>query len=351
MNVEEIMKLKESDVLSITAGQLAELIEGIRAEHVNEDVERWETALEKQYNDYIKSLSSDEEGKKMEYPNQVASIVRTNKTLGVDAFLSVPDTKNGQSPLELHAGYSRFVLTLIDSSSGKAKFIHANIHPDQIELIKKKTELATEKIFAKKNGWEKEETSLSPAYTVMMTSKEIAKKTPAQLLNESAANKAKLEAAKAWLTSNLARYPKNKEQIDAIDDAIKLFDEGKLQNIQTASKVFDIYREDIKIPNSKKLYANHGNKTLVYSISIVCQPDQNYPFAINIMNTYAPAIKGKMGIQADLQKQQDKEEFSILLSEDEWNKVINKMSKNVTLFEQENYKDMLAIVKDHSYYK
>ena len=92
MNVEEIMKLKESDVLSITAGQLAELIEGVRAEHVNEDVERWETALEKQYNDYIKSLSSDEEGKKMEYPNQVASIVRTNKTLGVDAFLSVPDT-------------------------------------------------------------------------------------------------------------------------------------------------------------------------------------------------------------------------------------------------------------------
>lgn len=341
MTVEELEKLKESDVLSITAGELAELIASVREENI-----------QKQYKEYIESLIDNDKDHEIEYPNQISSVVRSKKTLGIDAFLAIPDTKNGQSPLELHAGYSRFVMTIIDATSGSAQFVHANIHPDEIELIKEKTKLATEKMFMRKNSWEAtSEETLSPAYTVAMTSKEIAKKTPAELLNEDPANRAKLEAARAWLESNLSRYPNNQTQIDAIDDAIALFDTGLLKSVKSESKIIDIYREDIKIPNSKKLDPKHHNKTFVYSISIVCQLGQDYPFAVNIMNCYATPKKTSMGIVAEMSSAEATNKFSILLTEKEWNKVITKMEKNVTLFEQMNYKDLYNVAKSKSFFK
>ena len=341
MTVEQLEKLKESDVLSITAGELAELIAGVREE-----------SIKNQYQEYINSLISEDAEKKIEYPNQISSVVRSKKTLGVDAFLAIPDTKNGQSPLELHAGYSRFVMTIIDATSGSAQFVHANIHPDEIDLMKKKTEMAIEKMFSRKNGWETTDSeTLSPAYTVLMTSKEIAKKTPAELLNEDPANRTKLEAARAWLESNLSRYPNNKIQIEAIDDAIGLLNSGTLREVKSEAKVIDIYREDIKIPNSKKLDPKHHNKTFVYSISIVCQPGQDYPFAINIMNCYATPKKTSMGVIAEMSSAEATNKFSILLTEKEWNKVITKMEKNVTLFEQSNYKDLYNVAKSKSFFK
>ena len=340
MTVEQIEKLKESDVLSITAGELAELIATVKEEASN-----------KKYKDYIESLSNDAEHK-IEYPNQIESVVRSKKTLGVDAFLAPADTKNGQSPLELHAGYSRFVMTIIDATSGTPQFVHANIHPDEIALIKEKTRLATEKMFARKNSWgNTSEDTLSPAYTVAMTSKEIAKKTPAELLNEDPANKSKLESARKWLESNLSRYPNNKTQIEAIDDAIALFDAGLLKSLKSESKIIDIYREDIKIPNAKKLDPKHHNKTFVYSVSIVCQLGQDYPFAINIMNCYATPKKTSMGTIAEMSSAEATNKFSILLTEKEWNKVITKMDKNVTLFEEMNYKDLYNVAKSKSFFK
>lgn len=344
MKKEELEKLKTTDVLSITAGELAELIADVSKE-----------AKENAYKDFIASQTSEEEDKKMEYPNQVGSIVRSKKTLGIDGFLATPQTQNGQSPLELHAGFSRFVFTIIDSTTGKRQFVHANIHPDEVDLIKQKTRLAIEKIYSQANGWTaaEETEELSPAYTVMMTSREIAKKTPAQLLNEDPANRAKLEAAKKWLSDNLARYPKNKEQIDAIDDAIKLLDAGTLKSdVTTAAKVIDIYRADTKIPNAKKLNPAYHNKTLVYSLSICCQPGQDYPFAINIMNCYAtPKRTATGGVVAEMSSAEGKNQFSILLTADEWNILINRMDKITQMFEEMNFQKLYDIMKSKSFFK
>lgn len=343
MDKTKINELKNSDIISMTAGELSELI----AESIKEN-------SEKEYNEYINSLSNDEDDTKIEYPNQVGSIVRSKKTLGIDAFLATSQTQKGQSPLELHAGFSRFVFTIIDRTSGTKKFVHANISPDEIDLIKKKSDLAIERIFNLKNGLASEEKQeLSPAYTVAMTSRELAKKTPAQLLNEDPANKSKLESAKKWLSDNLSRYPNNKTQIDAIDDAIKLFDDGKLKkDITVASKIIDLYKVDTKIPNSKKLNAKYNNKTLVYSISICCQPGQDYPFAINIMNCYASTkTTSTGGIVGEMSTAEGKETFSILLTESEWNILITKLDKITRMFEEQNFKELYDIALSKSYFK
>lgn len=346
-DAEKLKKMQENDVISISAGELAELIACVNYQESK--------ALEKEeYDKYIESLTSDEEGKKIEYPNQIGSVVRSKKTLGIDAFLAPANTSDGQSPLELHAGFSRFVLTLIDSTNGKPQFAHANIHPDEIDLIKQKTNLIIEKMFMKENGFEENKTEeLSKAYTVLMTSREIAKKTPAQLLNEDPANRTKLEAAKKWLESNLSRYPKNQEQIDAIDDALDLFDLGELKSdVTIASKVIDIYREDTKIPNSKKLNPNFHNKTLVYSISIVCEPGKDYPFAINIMNCYAtPTKTATGGTVAEMSSAEGKNNFSILLTTSEWNKLITKMDKITKMFEEKNFNTLWDVMNSKSYFK
>lgn len=346
-DVNKLNEMKENDVISISVGELAELIA-----YTNYQTSK---AIEKEeYDKYIESLCSDEADKKIEYPNQIGSVVRSKKTFGIDAFLAPATTETGQSPLEMHAGFSRFVFTIIDSTTGTKQFIHANIHPDEVELIKKKTELSIERIFALENGIESEEKEeLSKAYTVLMTSREIAKKTPAQLLNEDPANRAKLEAAKKWLEANISRYPKNQEQIDAIDDALDLFDLGQLKSeVKTASKVIDIYREDTKIPNAKKLNPKFHNKTFVYSISIVCEPGKDYPFAINIMNCYAtPKTTATGGIVAEMSSAEGKNNFSILLTEKEWSKLVTKMDKVTRLFEEKNFDVLYDVMKSKSYFK
>lgn len=346
-DIKKMEELKKSDVISLTVGELSELI----------SFENYETSKrekEEEYNKLINSLSSDDADKKIVYPNQIKSIVRSKKTLGVDAFLAEPRTVDGQSPLELHAGFSRFVFTIIDSTTGKKQFVHANIHPEEIDLIRQKTELAIKKHFEVKNEIVNgPNESLSKAYTVLMTSRDIAKKTPAQLLIEDPANRTKLEAAKKWLEDNISRYPKNREQIEAIDDALDLLDLGELKsNVKPVSKVIDLYREDTKIPNSKKLNPSFHNKTLVYSISICCEPGKDYPFAVNIMNCYAtPKRTSTGGIVAEMATAEGKNSFSILLTESEWNKLISKMDRITKMFEEKNFNKLYDVMMSKSYFK
>ena len=314
---------------------------------IKEVLREYDTEKVKEHEVYIDSQFDAET--EVKYPNQVDAVVRQKKTLGIDAFLSIPDVKSGNSPLEMHSGYSRYVLTILDSTSGMMKTIHANVPANDVALIKKKTDLAIEKIFKAKNAVKEE---LSPAYTVSLVSREYSSKTPAQVLLEDEENKAKLLKTKSWLEDNLAKYPRNKEQIDAIDDAINLLELGMLEDKSDpeTNQVIEIYSEDIKIPNARKL--NENKKTFVYSISICCKPENDFPFGVNIMNCYAPVIKNPYGqIIAEMGKAEKMEKTSIMLTEKEWFRVINKMDSVTKMFEKENYPYLMELSKSKSYFK
>ena len=137
--------------------------------------------------------------------------------------------------------------------------------------------------------------SNSLAFTVPLMLTAFKNKTAAAVLLENPANKDALLKGKSYLEANLSKYPANKKQIDAIDEALKLLEIGELTTgtaaPQVAGNIMTIYKKDCKY---KSTTDEKGNK-LVYSISVTCDPTRNFPFEITITNCYAPVSGNSSG--------------------------------------------------------
>ena len=285
----------------------------------------------------------------IKYPNQVAKIARNSKTIGIDAFLETPNVGSGQSPLEMHAGYSRFKVTILESVGGKYGSVAANIPADEIPLVLYKTQMAINEYNNKSAEESSPDDKTSAAYTVSLySSKEFKGKTPAEVLTLDPNNKEKLESLKKLLNDNIGKYPNNKTQIEAIDDAINLLTTGKLIKSVSTTKTIDVYRADIRVPHAKKLDEN--GLTDVYSFSIVCDTSKDYPFIVNIMNCKAPIKTLANGASMpDMNNAKFKKQSNIMLTESEWYKTIYKLNRIKDLFEENKFNEMLKISKENSY--
>lgn len=278
----------------------------------------------------------------IKYPEQIIKIARTDKTLGVDAKLSEANIAAGQSPLEIHSGFSRFVFTILQKAGKGYEFVSANLPPSEIDLIRKKTDIAIEK-------WVEKSLEKAPAqpiaYLTTFFTGPFKGKTPADVLIDNAGNKEALLNYSKQLEANVAKYPNNKKAIDAIKNAIELLDAGKLNATEVKSQVIDIYRADIRAPHANKKDAD--GYTDVYSFSVICDLTKNYPFAVNIMNCKATINSNANGTQTpNMSKIKDKKEFGILLTEAEWYKVMSKMDSINKLFEQNAYPALAKKSKD-----
>lgn len=282
------------------------------------------------------------------YPKQVRSILRKSKTLGVDAELFTPreEVDRDNSPLEMHSGYSRFVFTLIDKvNAGGVVINKANIPASEITFIKEKTKLAMEQMISLKNKTEKG-TNSGPAYNQKLFINSFKGKTAAEILSANPANQAELLRGRAWLESNLAKYPNNKKQMDAIDQAIQLLKAGKLDNTVTSVDPIEIYSVDFK-PFSEK---DSEGRRRVYGISIYCDPSKNYPFYININNCFAPVGRMPNGtINVQMASAVKKTRSAIGMTELEWYSLIDRVSATLKNFEQMNFEKQFEIAKKHSY--
>ena len=292
--------------------------------------------------------NTSKEPVKIEYPEQIYKYAKTDKTLGIDAKLFAANTDAGQSPLEMHAGFSRFVFTILSKSpSGKYEFVTANLRPDDLALMQMETEIAIKKLTEK--SLEKK-SSLSIAYTTTFVMGEFKGKTPADVLLEdgSETKKNKLLEYKKQLLANIAKYPRNKGQADAIDDAIHLLETGNLTAEGVTSQTMDIYRADIRAPHANE--KDNEGYTDVYSFSIVCDLTKNYPFAVNILNAKAKVTANANGtITPNMSTAKNKKEFSVLLTKSEWAKALSRMVKTTDLFEQSIFDRMLKIAKDNTF--
>lgn len=287
---------------------------------------------------------------KLKYPMQVGAIVRTKKTFSIDGLLTLPTQAeyeaSSKMPLEMHSTFSRFVLTIIDFESG-TKIAKANLPAGTIAYILKQTELAMETLASAKTV---ENTNTSLAYTQKLFSKEYGGMTPGEYLLSHPDGKENLEKTSAWLKANLSKYPRNQQQINAIEEAISLFEAGELKAPQSVTgSSFCVYKDDIKIPNISKL--DEDGYTFVYNISIQCTPGRNYPFAVNIMNCMAPPIKDESGqSKVELSSAKDKIVNSIMLSEQEWYFLIHRMDRTVNMFEEMNFSKQLNMAKQNAYH-
>lgn len=278
------------------------------------------------------------------YPYQVVSIKQekngVKKTLGVDAQLSSPNYDNEREhnmPLEMHSGYSRFVMTLIQKEEKRTIFPKANIPADDAAFIFEKTKVALQCIANAKTMVQTGENSapLSDAYTEKFTMGIFKGKSPAEVLLENPGNKQALIDQGVFLSKNAEKFPANKKKMAAIKDALNLLKTGKLEKVEApaaASSVIEIYNEQMKSLISTK---DEDGRCLVYGIKMVCDTSRNLPFAITINNCRTTVVVAKNGtMQPKMKEAVDVQNITMNLSEKDFYKVVFRMMATLKNFEE-----------------
>ena len=194
--------------------------------------------------------------------------------------------KNGK-PLAAFNHFSRVVITLIDKDE-KQKFVEANVQYEKLPELIARGRHAIQLCLNKELTPVSEGENTSPAYTVVIASGRLKGKTPAQVMQEPDGSKLLNDQYK-WLQDNLAKYPKNKVQMDAISDAARLYKEGKLEKPETnaVSGIFNIL-EAVPLPliRNKK----EDGTCPVREISIEADLSKNSPFQVTVSNYDAPVM-------------------------------------------------------------
>lgn len=286
------------------------------------------------------------------YPQDISPLSTANNSLTATIMfcpLTAENIKSGAKPLDIHSGYSRVKLSILDfSDRDNKKAVSANIPAKRrLETLYRSTRDAVS--LCRTNKWNKPVQSggkeVNPAYTVKITSGDLKGQTPAQLmLDDAEGNRQKLKKQYLWLQNNIAKFPNNKVQMEAIAEAINLYDAGALseeeaKNPDGCSSEFIVYEDAMKIPHADK--KDEEGKTDVYNFKVVCDPSRNYPFKIEIMNGKAPVRKAQNGaIQADMQKASDVVKLSFNASADDFEAFVSDIWKRKELFEAMWYPTM-----------
>lgn len=169
----------------------------------------------------------------------------------------------------------------------------------------------------------------SPAFTLAISAGQLKGKTPvAALLENAEANKKLLLNQIAWLEPNVNKYPRNKDQIKAIKEALDLYEKGLLNknasatapaataNIANKTDPNVIYHTGFRPLIRRK---NRNGNCFVYEIKIVWHENLPKPVEIEIRNYYAPVIqdeKGLLNVKAREREGEIKNSFSLTI--DEW---------------------------------
>lgn len=240
---------------------------------------------------------------KIDHPREIKSFIQSTngiyRTFSLEDYLSPvseePDQKknstNGcslQSPMEIFAGYSVFRLTLIEKGE-ETRLARANITLDDYEELYQNTIDANP--FILKSRWTekpKETEKTSPAYTQLLAVGECKGNTPAQAILRDENNVHKLEYTATWLEERISLHPGNQRQYEAIQEALQLYRDGKLNkdlgqesDILPTLPLFDSGLKTIDAPSRA------DNRKLVYRVQLECAPDSKYPYRIRVNNYYA----------------------------------------------------------------
>lgn len=257
--------------------------------------------------------------------------IRQNQTFFILNELTRPECKDRSEPLLFHHdSFSRFIFVIINE---EREAVTANVPvsaiPGIIEKIKNLNLISMMPLAPLES-----ETPKSPGYTTIITSGILKGKTPvAALLEDAEKNQQLLINQKKWLEQNIPRYPKNKIQIEAIEDALKLFKEGRISSDISMSgcKTEEVYNTGMRPLIRRK---EKDGKHFVYEISIKWHGGMKKPVEIDIRNYYAPVIKTDTGLLNVLAKDRQNElHNSFSMTIDEWMWVAHMLETNISTFE------------------
>lgn len=170
-------------------------------------------------------------------------------------------------------------------------------------------------------------------------------KNPLQvILEDPEKGKINLEKHRDFLSKNLAKYPKNQTQIDAINAALTLLASGSLKdssgeeivpsNISNNLGSVELYTATPRALIRKK--DADTNLCPVYEVSIVWHYGNRYPIEITVINEMAPVNQKDGGqINPVLSQKQNIVKESFRMSIEDWYDVLDKM-----VDVQKNFKQM-----------
>lgn len=289
--------------------------------------------------------------KDVRYPRQIFSAKREKIILGIDNYLSRPDETDTVPPLEMHSPFSRFVVTIVDKSGPETKTPKANIPAHDVPGIVEISKIVMlEKLRSESSAHEGKEENLSVGYTQQILIGGFRGKTPADVLLENPDSRDKLLNTRKFLADKAAQYASNKKQVEAIDDAIALFDAGKLKKQSHTKRggVVRIYDVDHKYMRD----TNAAGHRLFYSMSIVCQFGNNYPWEVTIENIFAPGLPGpKGGLVPKIDEKSSAARCTFRMNDMEWSQLVNRMDADMRYFESccygNLYREAMEIDTNH----
>lgn len=223
----------------------------------------------------------------------------STKTLLIQPFFDVAKSENDETPLLVFGKFSRFCVTAIDTTADVKAATHnismggggkPNEYAVLISGLMYGKRIAEEFYFGERKKSESE--SLGKAYSQQLFAAPFKGKTPAAVLNEDPANRAKLLNLYKVLKENADKYKTNRDQMDAIQEAVTLYDKGELKADQSNSSVIKLYDSGFK-PNIYK--SDENGLTPVTEMRVMLYPGTDYPFEFVLENYKAPVTKNDAG--------------------------------------------------------
>ncbi len=300
--------------------------------------------------------------KQYQYLTQCWVAGRPKQTISLDFALSDAMEDPNTPVLMMHSPFSRFILTIVDNSGVATKYPKANIRASEVPLLEQKYNNAAAERFRRMNhlgeyrgtdAGADSAAATSPAYTVAIRMGEFKGKTPAELLIEDGNNAFKLERHAQFLGgANLAKFPKNQEVIDAINEALALFRGNKLTGEAAKSATAGIQRDSITIFSEefKIMSVNDPAKRMVAKIYISCEMNlETNPWKIQIENTLYPFINGAVAWDNPNHRPEPPTICTAYLTDAEMAAMISAMKNLKFIFESKSFNKAMAFVKENAW--
>lgn len=270
--------------------------------------------------------------------------------------LTAPECKDGSEPLTLHhSTFSRFKFVIINADKkATTSNIPASAIPEILETVRMKNFSRFMPMPAPvEKASDAEDLSSNIAYTTIISAGTLKGKSPAgALLENPNVNKKMLLNQVDWLQKHLAQYPRNQVQIDAINEALRLFDAGKLTAQSAPSQPVErtdneIYKSGMRPLIRRK---NKNGKTFVYEVKISWIPGSEKPVEIEIKNYFAPVVKRENGLLNVMAKETEEEIKNVFpMTMNEWFWLDHILNAQMRTFEDMNAARLYKIAKDEEW--
>lgn len=314
------------------------------------------------------------------YPKEVFSALTSTKTFSVRGELFPADAIKGRSPYKMYDGvFSRFVFTIINKSKGgPTTFPDGNISVDEIPGLIENTKAAKNadtfltlpfigQVFSitknTANLVKRCGDAINMVYSFMKTGKEpvrknqtqqqnvgnLAKtvqiangtfkgKTPFQVLLEDSSKAKDLQSQYSWLQSNLEKYPNNKSQMDAIQEALYMAQNGMINAENGGLEATKLELGDVvlyeALPKALIRKQDKNGFCPVYEIGIIWHIGDKYPVEVIVKNYKAPVNKSDKGtINPMRQKAIEIVTNNFRMSSNQWFECLYAMKSHMRRFE------------------